>query len=183
MNFTFSFYFLTFLLIIVIIVIINISRKTKQKGIKYLLFSILGLLVILYSINIANKPHIIMPNIVISKYRNLDTNSVKKFIIISNNRKDSLFKKEIIITDKKIINILCKNIKYSKEFKPKENPKVNKKYYCKFVLKNNKELKFPIKQSPVYGCYIEIYAPGNFFYEHLGDFKNDSLQNVINKIY
>lgn len=183
MNFTFSFYILTIGLVAVSVFVYVKSLKLEKPIFKKLAIALIVILSSLYVYNLSQKPHIINSQVVINKYYKLDTILVERIILENKTRKSKNYKKQIEITDKKEIDKLCKSLKNLKKFKIEQAPKNFAKYDCYLMLTDGDLLEFPIKISKVYGLYIEIYAPGNFFYEHLGNYKSDSLKIWVEKIY
>ncbi len=176
-NFTFSFYLLTIGLLVLSIFIISKSNKIDKKWAKNGAYIIVGILFVLYVYNLFDKPYILNSQIVVHEYYQLDTNRINKVVITNKTRKDKKnFKKRTIIKDKKRIFELCSELRNLEKFNIEEPPKNYKTYDCEIFLKNGEVIEFPIKVSKIYGCFIEIYAPGNFYYEHLGNYKNDELK-------
>ncbi len=179
-NFTFSFYILTFGLIVLSIIIIVKSNKIIKEWAKKGAYIVIGILFILYLYNLYDKPHIVNSQIVVGEYYDLDTSKIKAVVVINKTRRDKTnFKKKIVIKDKERIFELCSDLKNLEKFKIEQAPKNYKNYDCKIILKNDEIIEFPIKVSKIYGYFIEIYAPGNFYYEHLGNYKNDNLKFFI----
>jgi len=158
-------------------------NKSGLKFVKYLGYFSVLIIGIYYFVHLYNRPYIIDSSMIVNTYKNLDTTTIASVTLISKNKHESIYKKEVTSENKFLINKLCKNMRNAEKFRTNESPEIYKVYRCILNFKNGTYFEFPIKVSNVFGFYYEVYAPGDIIEEHLGDYRNDSLKSFIKLMF